>query len=89
MGLILFVPMRGGGKEIIMRKTFKLEDLDCAVCAAKMEKAVREIDGVIDVSVSYVTQKMALEAPDDRFDEILKKAQKVCKKVEPDCVILV
>lgn len=72
-----------------MRKTFNLEDLDCAVCAAKMEKAVKEIDGVIDASFSFVTQKMVLEAPDDRFDEILKKAQKACRKVEPDCTILI
>lgn len=71
-----------------MRKTFKLEELDCAVCAARMEKAVREIDGVTDASVSFAAQRMAIEAPDDIFDEVLKKARKVCKRVEPDCTIL-
>lgn len=71
-----------------MKKTFNLEDLDCAVCAAKMEDAVRKIDGVNDVSVSFMTQKMTVDADDARFDEIMKNIVKVCKKVEPDCTIL-
>lgn len=72
-----------------MKKSFELEDLDCAVCAQKMEDAIRKIDGVIDVSVSYIMQKLILEAVDDKFDDILKKVIKVCKRVEPDCVIKV
>lgn len=72
-----------------MRKTFELEDLDCANCAAKMENAVKEIEGVTFVSVSYMTQKMILEADDDKFSDILKKAVKVCRKIEPDCTIVV
>lgn len=72
-----------------MKKVFKMEDLDCANCAAKMEDAIRKLDGVQSVSVSYILQKLTLEAPDDRFDEILKQAVKVCRKVEPDCRILV
>lgn len=72
-----------------MRKTFELEDLDCANCAAKMENAVREIEGVTFVSVSFMTQKMILEADDDKFGDIVKKAVKVCRKIEPDCTIIV
>lgn len=72
-----------------MRKTFELEDLDCANCAAKMENAVREIEGVTFVSVSFMTQKMILEADDDKFSDIVKKAVKVCRKIEPDCTIIV
>ena len=72
-----------------MKKVFKMEDLDCANCAAKMEDAIRKLDGVQSVSVSYILQKLTLEAPDDRFDEILKQAVKLCRKVEPDCRILV
>ena len=71
-----------------MRKTFELEDLDCANCAAKMENAVRGIEGVTFVSVSFMTQKMILEADDDKFNDIVKKAVKVCRKIEPDCTIL-
>lgn len=71
-----------------MKKTFVLEDLDCAHCAAKMEDAVRKIDGVDSVSVNFLAQKMVLEAADDRFDEVLKEAVAVCKKIEPDCEIV-
>ncbi len=71
-----------------MRKTFRLEDLDCANCAAKMESAVKNIDGVKDCTVSFMSQKMTVEADDDRFDDIMKKAVKVCRKIEPDCSIL-
>lgn len=71
-----------------MRKKFKLEDLDCANCAAKMEEAIRKIDGVYDANVSFMAQKMTIEAEDDRFDEIMKKVAAVCAKVEPDCKIL-
>lgn len=72
-----------------MRKTFELEDLDCANCAAKMENAVREIEGVTFVSVSFMTQKMILEADDDKFNDIVKKAVRVCRKIEPDCTVIV
>lgn len=71
-----------------MKKTFKLIDLDCANCAAKMENAIKKIDGVTDASVSFMGQKMTIEADDARFDEIVKEAVKVCKKVEPDCEIV-
>lgn len=72
-----------------MKKTFKLIDLDCANCAAKMETAVKKIDGVTNASVSFMNQKMTIEADDARFDDIVKEAVKVCKKVEPDCEIVV
>ncbi len=71
-----------------MKKTFKLIDLDCANCAAKMEDAIRRIDGVTAVTVSFMTQKLTLETEDSRFDAILKEAVRVCKKIEPDCQIV-
>ena len=70
-----------------MKKKFKLVDLDCANCAAKMEEAIKKIDGVSDASVSFMSQKMTIEAEDSRFDAIMQEVVKVCKKVEPDCVI--
>lgn len=70
-----------------MKKTFELIDLDCANCAAKMENAISKIDGVTYVSVSYMTEKLTIEAPDEMFDSILKQAQKLIKKIEPDCRI--
>ena len=71
-----------------MKKVFKMQDLDCANCAAKMENAIKKIDGVIDANVSFMTQKLTLEADDDRFDEIAKEAAKVCRKVDADCIVL-
>lgn len=71
-----------------MKKKIKLEDLDCANCAAKMESAINKIDGVKEASVSFMTQRMVIEAEDARFDEIMKEVVTVCKKIEPDCVIL-
>ena len=60
-----------------MKKTFKLIDLDCAHCAAKMEEAIKKLPGVTNASVNFLQQKFTLEAPDDQFDEALKAAIKV------------
>ena len=70
-----------------MKKKFKLTDLDCANCAAKMEDAIRKIEGVENASVSFMTQKMTIEAAVDQFDRIMQEVVAVCKKVEPDCLI--
>lgn len=70
-----------------MKKKFKLTDMDCANCAAKMEDAIKKLDGVNDASVSFMMQKMTIDADDARFDEIMKEVVEVCKKVEPDCII--
>jgi len=72
----------------IMRKTFELEDLDCANCAAKMEEAIKKLPGVKRVSVNFMTQKMILDAEDSQFDEILQAAVKCIAKVEPDCRVV-
>ncbi len=72
-----------------MKKRFNLTDLDCASCAAKMEEAIKKLPGVRDASVSFLTQKLTLDADDARFDAIVQEVVKVCKKVEPDCVIRV
>lgn len=72
-----------------MKKTFKLDELDCANCGAKMETAIKKIDGVKDCTVSFMTQKLTLEADDDKFDGILAQAVKICRKIEPDCEIVI
>ncbi len=72
-----------------MKKTYALDELDCANCGLKMEEAVRKIEGVKNVNISFMTQKITLEADDADFDRVLKKAVKACKKVEPDCRIVV
>ena len=70
-----------------MKKRFQLTDLDCAKCARKMEDAIKKIDGVNDANVSFLTHKMMVDADDARFDAIMQEVVKVCKRVEPDCVI--
>ncbi len=72
-----------------MKKMLRLENLDCADCASKMERAVRKIDGVREVSVNFVTQKMTLEADEALFEEISKQAAIVCKRIEPDCRVVI
>ena len=71
-----------------MKKKFKLQDLDCANCAAKMEEAIKKIDGVNDARVNFMMQKMTIDADDSKFDDIMKEVVTVCAKVEPDCKIL-
>ena len=71
-----------------MKKKFKLQDLDCANCAAKMEEAIKKIDGVNDASVSFMTQKLTIDATDERFEAIMDEVERVCAKVEPDTKIL-
>ncbi len=66
-----------------MKKKFSCE-IDCANCAAKVEDAVKKIDGVKDARVNFMTQKFTLEAEDDRFEAILKQAVQTGKKIEPD-----
>ena len=64
-----------------MKKVFKLQDLDCANCARKLE-------GVEAVSVNFLSQKMTLTAADDQFDEVFTRVKKTMRKVEPDCQIV-
>ena len=71
-----------------MKKVFKLRDLDCANCAAKMEAAIAKLDGVENVSVNFMTQKLTLEAADGQFEHVLQEAQKAIRKVEPDCTLV-
>ena len=75
-----------GGK--VMKKVFKLEEVDCAVCAQNMENGVKKIAGVESAVVSYVTQKLLIECDEAELDRILDEAQKVIKKVDPRCRIV-
>ncbi len=72
-----------------MKKKYQLEDLDCANCAAKMEDAIKKIPGVKDATVSFLAQKLTIETEEELFEEIMKEVVKVCRKVEPDCKIMI
>ena len=71
-----------------MKKTFKMENLDCANCAAKMEEGIKKIEGVKSANVSFLLQKVVIEADVENFDEIVEKAAAVCKKVDSACRII-
>ena len=70
-----------------MKKRYKLENLCCANCAAKMEDGIRKLPGVKDATIAFMAQKLTIDADDERFDEIMQEVIKVAKKIEPDCVI--
>ena len=71
-----------------MKKAFKVEDLDCAHCAAKIEEAIKNIDGVESANLSFMAQRLVIKAPDDKMDEIVEEAKRISKKIEPDCNIV-
>ena len=71
-----------------MKKVYKMQDLECANCAAKMEAGIKKIPGVEDATVSFMLQKMTIVADEEKMDDILKQAAKICKKIEPDCRIV-
>ena len=70
-----------------MKKRYKLENLCCANCAAKIEDGIRKIPGVKDATISFMAQKLTIDADDEGFDAIMQEVIRVTKKVEPDCVI--
>ena len=70
-----------------MEKSFRLIDLDCANCAAKMERAINKIKGVNKATVNFMMQKLIIDIDDDKFDNIMDEVEKAIKKVEPDCKV--
>ena len=71
-----------------MRKSFRLDEIDCANCALKLQDALAQLEGVESVSVNFLTQKLTLTAADDRFDAVLDQVVKTAARVEPDCEII-
>ena len=71
-----------------MRKSYKLDEIDCANCARELEEKLAKLDGVNDVKVNFMTQKLTLEAADDEFDDVLDRVVALTADVEPDCEIL-
>lgn len=71
-----------------MKKVYRLEELDCANCAAKMERAINELPGVEKATVNFMAQKLVLTAEESRYQEILQKVEEAIRRVEPDCRII-
>ena len=72
-----------------MKKVYRLEDLDCAHSAARMEEKISKVKGVIAVEVNFLAQQLVLEAEDAAFEKVLKEAMKICRKIEPDCRVII
>lgn len=71
-----------------MRKSYRLDEIDCANCARKLQEEIAKLDGVDAVSVNFMTQKLTLSAADDRFDDVLGRVVALAAKIEPDCEII-
>lgn len=72
-----------------MKKSFKIEDLCCANCAAKLERAIEKLDGVEKVALNFIAEKLTIEADENKFDSILSECVKLAKRIEPDCKIII
>ncbi len=73
---------------IIMKRNFKLDNLDCAHCAAKMEESINKIEGVKHATVSFMLARLTIDADDARFEEIMDAAQKAVSGVNRACKII-
>ena len=71
-----------------MKKSFKLDEIDCANCARELEDELAKLDGVKSVSVNVMTQKLTLEAEDAEFDAVLDRVVDFTADAEPDCEII-
>lgn len=71
-----------------MKKAYKLSELDCANCAAKMEDLISKIDGVKGCRIGFMTQKMTLDVEDGRLDEILPEVEKAIKTIDKNTDII-
>ena len=72
-----------------MQKSYKLENLCCAHCAANMEHAIKKIKGVNSATIAFMTQKLILEADEENIKAILEEVQKTIKRIEPDCKVII
>ncbi len=73
---------------MLMKKVIRLQGLDCANCAAKLERAIQQIEGIEEATVSFMTQKVTVKAPDEKITEVLAKVKATIAKVEPDACII-
>lgn len=71
-----------------MKKSYKLENLGCANCAAQMENDINKLDGVEKAQVVFMTSKLKIETSTDDIEPILDQVQKIITSYEDDCVIL-
>ena len=70
-----------------MKFKFKIKGLDCANCAAELERKIKNIDGVNDASISFMSERLIIECEESIKEDVIEKVKKVIKKEEPDVTI--
>ena len=70
-----------------MKRQFKIKGIDCANCAAKLEEKIKKVEGIVNISINFFTEKMIIECSEENLDEIIKNIQKLVKREEPDAII--
>ena len=70
-----------------MKLKFKIKGLDCANCAAELERAIQKVDGVESATISFMAERMTIEIDEERKEEVIEKVNKVVKKEEPDVTL--
>ena len=70
-----------------MKSKFKIKGLDCANCAAELEREINKVEGIEEAVISFMTERMELEYDETRKEEILQKVKKLIKKEEPDVTL--
>ncbi|MBQ3572320.1 MAG: cation transporter [Clostridia bacterium] len=71
-----------------MKKVFKVENVDCAHCAMKMQQGIEKINGVESAVLNFMTQRLTIEFDETKQERILEEAEKACKKIDRDVKII-
>lgn len=72
-----------------MKKTFKIEELCCANCAAKIEDKIKKLDYINDANLSFMAERLTIEVDEQDLEIAIKAIRKIIKKIEPDCRLIV
>jgi copper chaperone CopZ len=72
-----------------MKKTYKLQNLGCAHCAAKMEAGIKKLEGVRDASINFMASRLTIDAEEGAFEKIFPNAEAICRRIEPKCRIVI
>lgn len=72
-----------------MKKTFKIEELCCANCAAKIEEKIKKLDCIKDANLAFMSERLTIEVDEQDLEVAIKEIRKIIKKIEPDCRIII
>lgn len=70
-----------------MKYTYKIKGLDCANCAMHLENEIKEIEGIENAVINFMTEKLIVECNEENKEIVVNTIKKVIKKEEPDVTI--